>query len=114
MKKRATLLPPPSWGGSGWGLFSPPHNGAKRNRLAPTLTLPRLGGGNCSEHFERHMRLLCPTWGEGSAWRQHGNKKGSRQGCPVCVIYPIRRYAGTVSPSASSAFAWTGPESWPL
>src|SRR6185295_2336307 len=21
---------------------------------------------------------------------QHGNKKGSRQGCPVCVIYPIK------------------------
>ena len=58
MKKHAALLLPQAGGGLGWGLFYPPLDGAKLNRLAPTLTLPRLGGGNCSERFDRQERWV--------------------------------------------------------
>ncbi len=39
----------PTFVGEGWGLFSPAKICAERNRLAPTLTLPRLGGGGSHE-----------------------------------------------------------------
>src|SRR5688572_32889640 len=55
---------PQAVGGSGWGLFSPPHDWAKLNRLAPTLALPRLGGGNRILRLESRMRLTCES-GEG-------------------------------------------------
>jgi hypothetical protein len=39
-------------------LFSPPMIASSGAVVAPALTLPRLGGGDCSECFERHVRLL--------------------------------------------------------
>ena len=46
MKSLAEISLPQVGGGRGWELFSPAKICAKRNRLAPTLTLPRLGGGD--------------------------------------------------------------------
>ena len=37
---------PQAGGGRGWGLFSQPKTKSGGTAVAPTLTLPRLGGGN--------------------------------------------------------------------
>jgi len=42
-------LPPPSWGRAGVGVVVSTDDRAKRNRFAPTLTLPRLGGGDVAQ-----------------------------------------------------------------
>jgi hypothetical protein len=57
---------PQAGGGLGWGLFSRAKIASSGSAVAPTLTLPRLAGGDCSEWFERHMRLPRPAKEEGN------------------------------------------------
>src|SRR5688572_18204581 len=59
LREHVTVPPPPSWGRVGVGVVLSTEDRVERSRRRPHPTLPRLGGGDCSEPFERHMR--CPA-----------------------------------------------------
>src|SRR5688572_9343986 len=65
LNEHDALPPPPSWGRVGVGVVLSSEKRVELSRRRPHPTLPRLGGGDCTEPFERHMRLPCPTWGAG-------------------------------------------------
>jgi hypothetical protein len=67
MTQRDEVSLPQAGGGSGWGLFSPAIIESSGTAVAPTLTLPRLGGGNGDTRCMDHMQLPCPTRGVSSA-----------------------------------------------
>ena len=67
-RQLGSVPPPPSWGKVGWGLFSPP-NTEPSGSSAPTLTLPRLGGGDTSER--------------GCVWSDPSSGRGNESGVPA-------------------------------
>src|SRR5687767_8393985 len=74
---QASFPLPQDGGGLGWGKRA--MTVSHRNAASPSLPSPASGEG-INTSGRRNP----------ASTSQHGNKKGSRQGCPLCVIYPTK------------------------